>query len=147
MGTVHRINYTVMGEPVATAFRLEALAKRYGAHVLVGEAVAVEAGEDFLFRQVDLLRLGRADKPVKVFELVGRARDASAESKWLVDFEKAMEAWRSRRFADALKAFTALAEARPTDRVVTRYVWRCQQYLVHPPPDSWDGVYEGPDGE
>lgn len=147
MGTIHRINYTVMGEPVATAFRLEALAKRYGAQILVGETVVVEAGEGFLFRQVDLLRLGRADTPVKLFELVGRAEDASTESKWLIDFETGMKAWRSKRWADALKAFKALAEARPEDMVVARYVRRCQQYVVRPPPESWDGVYEGPDDE
>lgn len=147
MGTIHRINYTVMGEPVATAFRLEALAKRYGAQILVGETVVVEAGEGFLFRQVDLLRLGRADTPVKLFELMGRAEDASTESQWLIEFETGMKAWRSKRFADALKAFKALAEARPDDMVVERYVRRCQQYVVRPPPESWDGVYDGPDDE
>ncbi|MEW6430442.1 MAG: CHASE2 domain-containing protein [Myxococcota bacterium] len=147
MGTSHRINYTVMGEPVATAFRLEALAKRYGAHILVGEAVVLAAGEDFLFRQVDLLRLGRAETPVKLFELVGRAADTPTEATWLIDFETGMKAWRSKRFADALAAFKRLAEARPDDMVVARYVRRCQHYVMRPPPDSWDGVYDGPDDE
>lgn len=144
MGTIHRINYTVMGEPVATAFRLEALAKRYGATILVGEEVVVEAGEGFRFRQVDLLRLGRAEAPVKLFELIGREEDSKTEAGWLMDFEKALTAWRERRFTDALAGFKALAEARPKDMVVARYVRRCQHYAVRPPADTWNGVYDGP---
>lgn len=144
MGTIHRINYTVMGEPVATAFRLEALAKRYGATILVGEQVVMKAGDGFLFRQVDLLRLGRAETPAKLFELMGRAEDAATQAKWLLEYEKGLEAWRARRFADALGVFKALAEARPLDMVVARYVRRCQHYVPRPPPDSWDGVYDGP---
>jgi adenylate cyclase len=143
MGTLHRINYTVMGEPVATAFRLEALAKRYGAAILVGEQVALEAGEGFLFRQVDLLRLGRAAAPMKLFELLGRAAESKAQVPWLKEYEKALMAWRERRFDDALAAFRALSEARPQDMVVARYVRRCQQYVVRPPADTWDGVYDG----
>ncbi|MEW5737321.1 MAG: CHASE2 domain-containing protein [Myxococcota bacterium] len=147
MGTIHRINYTVMGEPVATAFRLEALAKRYGAAILVGEPVVVEAGEGFLFRQVDLLRLGRSEAPVKIFELIGRAADSKTHAPWLMDYEKALTAWREKRFTDALTGFKALAETRPEDMVVARYVRRCQQYAVRPPADTWDGVYDGPSDE
>ena len=144
MGTIHRINYTVMGEPVATAFRLEAHAKRYGARILVGETVVVEAGEAFLFRQVDVLRLGRSDAPVKIFELMGRAEDTKTEAPWLIEFEKGMKAWRSKRFADALAAFKSLAETRADDMVVARYVRRCEHYVAKPPPETWDGVYDGP---
>jgi adenylate cyclase len=128
---------------VATAFRLEALAKRYGAAILVGEQVVVEAGEGFLFRQVDLLRLGRAEAPVKLFELIGRAAESKAQAPWLMEYENALTAWREKRFTDALAGFKALAEARPQDMVVARYVRRCQQYAVRPPADTWDGVYDG----
>jgi adenylate cyclase len=145
MGTLHRINYTVMGEPVATAFRLEALAKRYGAWILVGEQVVLEAGDGFLFRQVDVLRLGRAEAPVKIFELVGRAGELATQGPWLTEFEGAMNAWRAARFSDALKAFQALATTRPDDLVVARYVQRCEHFTARPPTAPWDGVYDGPE--
>lgn len=141
MGTVHRVNYTVMGEPVATAFRLEAIAKRYGSRVLVAQPVVDAAGEAFLFRRVDRLRLGRLAEPLEVYELVGRAADRERLAPRLARHEAAMTAWFERRFSDALEAFKALA-ADGEDPLVDRYVARCERCLKTPPPESWSGVYD-----
>jgi hypothetical protein len=144
MGTLHRVNYTVMGEPVATAFRLEAIAKRYGSRVLVAQPVVDAVGDAFLFRRVDRLRLGRLAEPLEVFELMGRAADRDRLGPRLERHEAAMKAWRERRFAEALEQFKALA-AESDDALVDRYVARCERCLSSPPPESWDGVYDGPE--
>jgi adenylate cyclase len=140
MGTVHRVNYTVMGEPVATAARLEALAKRYGVRTLVGETLVEEAKEAFLFRPVDTVRMGREGQPIRIFELLGPLSATGFE--WLRDYEAAYLAWQERRFTDALVAFNGLARSRPDDAVVARYVARCTACVTTPPPESWDEIYD-----
>lgn len=142
MGTSHRVNYTVMGEPVATAARLEALAKRYGVRTLVGETLVEEARDNYLFRAVDTVRMGRDGQPIRIFELLAPLTEASAFA-WATAFEAAHQHYRERRFAEALAGFRALAEQRPTDPVVARYVARCSLCVTAPPPESWGGIYEG----
>lgn len=139
MGTTHRVNYTVMGEPVATAARLEALAKRYGVRTLVGETLAEEAQDNFLFRAVDTVRLGRDGQPVRLFELLAPVAETE-KFVWLRDFEIAHRAWTERRFADAQGAFQKLAEQRPDDPVIARYVSRSAAFSAKPPAASWDGI-------
>lgn len=141
MGTQHRVNYTVMGEPVATAFRLEAIAKRYGSRVLVARPVVDDVGDRFLFRTVDKVEVGRLAEPLEVFELIGRAADREKLGPRLEKHEAAMKAWRERRFAEALEGFKALA-AEADDPLIDRYVARCEVYLATPPPESWSGVYD-----
>lgn len=141
MGTAHRVNYTVMGEPVATAFRLEALAKRYGVRTLVGEALFEEAKDTYLFRSVDVVRLGRTEQPVHLYELLAPLERAD-EFAWALPNELAWTAWRERRFAEAQTAFLELQKTRPDDEVVALYVARCAKALAEPPPLDWDGVFE-----
>jgi adenylate cyclase len=145
MGTIHRVNYTVMGEPVATAFRLEGLAKKYDAHVLVGPGVAVAAGPRFVFRDVDVIRHHRSGEAVAVSELLGRAEDLAAEAPWLARHAEAMGRYRGRQFQAARDLFATLALEKPQDRLVGRYLARCQHYLGTPPGETWDGVYAGPE--
>ncbi len=141
MGTLHRVNYTVMGEPVATAARLEAIAKRYGSKILVAKPVVEEAGGRFLFRTVDKLRVGRLAEPLEVYELLGREADKEKLGPRIERHEAAIKLWRERKFAEALEAFKALATD-ADDPLIDRYLSRCEAYQASPPPESWDGVYD-----
>lgn len=145
MGTMHRVNYTVMGEPVALAARLESLAKHYGARTLVGPTVVEAAGPRFLFREVDTVRLGRSATPVTVSELLGMALELPTEAERVGRFAEALALYKGRRFAEALVAFEALSQERPDDGLTQRYVARCRHYTATPPPEGWDGVFTGPD--
>lgn len=142
MGTLHRVNYTVMGEPVATAFRLESLAKHYGVRTLVGETLVEEAKDTYLFRAIDTVRMGREGQPIRIFELLAPLGERD-QFEWVEQYESAHLAWKERRFAEALEAFTALAVLRPEDAVIARYVKRCGAYVATPPPAEWDGIYDG----
>jgi adenylate cyclase len=138
MGTLHRVNYTVMGEPVATAFRLEAMAKQFGVRTLVGEALEEEARDSFFFRQVDVLTLGREGQPLRVFELLG-ARSKPEGLEWLSDWGTAWKHWGARQFGEAAAAFEGLAAKRADDQVLARSVIAAKQYATTPPPDGWLG--------
>jgi len=129
-----------MGEHVARAFQLESLAKRYGLRILVGPAVPERAGPDFVFREVDTVRLSRGGEPVMVYELVGRTKDLAGRKAALEAHAAALKAFHERRFADALAAFQKLAAEDKDDLVLALYVTRCERFLVTPPPEKWDGV-------
>ncbi|MGV3624461.1 MAG: CHASE2 domain-containing protein [Archangium sp.] len=141
MGTAHRVNYTVMGEPVATAFRLEALAKKYGVSTLCGEAIFEEAKDTYLFRSVDVVRLGRTGEPVHLYELLAPLEHAERFG-WALPHELAWTAWRERRFAEALTAFRELQKQLPDDEVIALYVRRCEKALQSPPPKDWNGIVD-----
>lgn len=141
MGTEHRINYTVMGEPVATAARLEALSKHLGALILVSEDVTQAAGHGFLFRELDLVRIKRKTAPVRVFELLGTRSEAGGRATTISKWNAALAAWRTRRFAEARLMFAELA-ATGQDPMALKYVERCAAFEQKPPPPNWDGVVE-----
>jgi adenylate cyclase len=141
MGTAHRVNYTVMGEPVATAFRLEALAKKYGVRILVTQAVVNRASARFSFRPVDRVRLGRQVLPVRLFELVGLEADLLGPTKAALEvFTRAMADFDARAFAAAKDGFEAYLAQTPGDAVAERFVARCVRYTRAAPAEGWDGV-------
>lgn len=136
MGTIHRVNYTVMGEPVAASYRLESLAKKYDSRILVGPNVPTAAGAAFAFREVDSIRLNRSGAVVRIYELLGVA-DTAHEAE-LMEWSLAMTAWRERRFTEARAIFERLEATVP---LAKRYLRRCEVMLKSPPPDSWDGTF------
>lgn len=141
MGTHHRVNYTVLGEPVATAFRLEALAKGYDARILVTDVVRLRAGPQYVFREVDRVHLGRNPRPIDLHELLGRAAELESAGPRLEKHALAFKAYRERRFDEALGLFRAL-QAETPERVIALHLERCEHFLAQPPPPDWDGVFE-----
>ncbi len=137
MGTEHRMSYSVMGEPVATAARLESIARKWDVRLLVTDSVVEHAGDKFVFREIDTVRLPRREKPVKVYELVGRAAELdSPRLERLQKYAAALGAYQARRFKEARHLFLAMNE----DEATKRYVARSARYEEKPPPESWDGV-------
>jgi adenylate cyclase len=133
MGSVARFDYTVLGDQVNLAARLEALTKEYGVAILVGEATVAAAGDGFVFREVDLVRVKGRAGAAPVFELVGRKGATTS-----ADFPAALALYRARDFAAARDAFTAI----PDDRVAAILARRCAALVDAPPADGWDGVYD-----
>ncbi len=137
MGTEHRATYTVMGEPVASAFRLEAMAKKWDVRIVVTESVVEQAGEKYVFRELDLVRLPRIEKPVRIYELIGKASDLDAgRLERLQKYAVALGAYQARRFKEARHLFMLMNE----DAAVKRYIARSAKYEETPPPETWDGV-------
>jgi adenylate cyclase len=136
MGTVHRVNYTVVGTPVANAFRLEALAKQYGVRALVTERVVQAAGEGLLFRPLDVLPLARDAAPQSVFELLGRRSERVEQLEAVAAWTAAVELFRAGRFDEARARFEPLASS---DALAARYLARCQLFATQPPAADWAG--------
>jgi adenylate cyclase len=140
MGSESRFNYTVMGDAVNLAARLESANKAYGTRNMIGAATARALNGDFVLRRLDRLVVKGKSIPEKVFEIVGRKDEiAESEIERVRAFHAALALYYRRRFAAARDAFAALAEIDPVAKV---YVERCAVYLENPPPVPWNRAFE-----
>ncbi len=137
--------YTALGDAVNLASRLEGANKTYGTWILAGETTWERAREDFLFREVDRVRVKGKTVPTRIFELMGRRSDKAAQSAehhaLAALFGQALEAYHRGAFDEAQALFARCASDF-NDPAAAVYVARCRQYAATPPPSDWDGVYE-----
>lgn len=140
MGTEQKSNYTVLGDAVSFAWRLERENRYYGTYVLCGEQTARIAGDRFLFREVDRVRMKGRPLPVQIFELLG-LRQGTEKPERIKVFEQALLAYHQRRFLEAAELFNR-CHTELGDALSAVYVRRCDHYLDAPPPEAWDGVFE-----
>jgi class 3 adenylate cyclase len=142
IGSEFMMSYTVMGDAVNLASRLEGVNKIYGSHALVSETTMKAAADAIEFREVDRLVVMGQTRPVTVFEVIGRKGELSAsQSALLKRYSEGLAAYRARLWDDALRAFKEALEAVPIDGPSTTFVKRIDGFKTNPPPDDWDGSW------
>jgi adenylate cyclase len=140
MGTGNKMNYTIMGNAVNLAARLEGVNKQYGTWILASESTAQEAGDSILTRKLDRVRVVGINEPVRIHELINMAEYANSNEKKLVEvFEQALQYYETRKWKEAIEGFKeslSIENGGPS----ALYLRRCKNFLLYPPDDSWDGV-------
>jgi len=141
IGSAKRMDYTVIGDGVNLAARLESANKSYGTHLLVSEFTVRALQTDIPMREVDRITVKGKSEPVGVYEPLGAWDEAvHPHVKELFDYSnKGVELYRRRDFTAAKIHFNA-ALALHEDSVCRVYIERCDHFLANPPPQDWDGV-------
>ncbi|MCL2277458.1 MAG: adenylate/guanylate cyclase domain-containing protein [Treponema sp.] len=146
MGTNSKMNYTIMGNAVNLAARLEGVNKQYGTWILASEQTVKEAVRDneniLLYRKLDRVRVVGINEPVRLCELLDMADNAGTQDKKLVSvFHEALEHFENRRWDLAEEGFNEVISIKPSDAPSLIYLERIGKFSVMPPEDSWDSVY------
>ncbi len=140
IGSKRRLSYTIVGDDINLASRLEGVNKVYGSTILVNEVTKEHCGQGIVFREVDIVRVKGRDTPVRIFEPLGLVDEVKDWQKRIAErFAEGLALFRSRQFAEATAIFDSLAEQDPVSR---SFAERTRNLIAEPPPANWEGVHD-----
>ena len=145
IGSELMMSYTVMGDTVNLASRLEGANKEYGGRILVSEATIAGAGGAVEAREIDRLVMLGQTQPQAVFEIMGpRGELTAAQIELRARFAEGLAAYRAQRWEEARRCFEAAILAMPGDGPSLTFIQRIEKLASAPPGENWDGSWRPP---
>ncbi len=142
MGTERKMDYTIMGNAVNLAARLEGVNKQYGSWILASGSTVDSGGREFLVRRMDRVRVVGIFEPVRLFEVLDFKTEAPGDLVRTVElFHEALEVFEAKDWTGAGKLFRAVLDHAPEDGPAKTYLERCARFRKTPPVKDWDGVF------
>ncbi len=142
MGTPKKMDYTIMGNAVNLASRLEGVNKMYGTGILISETTYQAGGNDFTVRKLDRVRVVGINTPVRLYELIEEKSETDSRTiEGLEIFHRGLSLFEEKDWEKAQEVFSLVLDILPDDGPANTYLSRCREYLKKPPKDSWDGIF------
>ena len=142
MGSAKRLAWTVMGDNVNLASRLEGMTKQYRTRIVISEGTYKEVAEHFVCRELDRIRVKGKHRPVVVYELMDVVAARPKYEVLITRFESAMEAYHAQNWRDSAGRFGELLASFPEDGPTQIFLQRALEFMENAPEPDWDGVYE-----
>ena len=142
MGSLTRMDYTMMGDSVNLSARLEGVNKQYKTETMISQ-FTYEGAKDYIeVRELDLIRVVGKNEPVKIFELLDRKGKVDPKKMEVLNFyNQGYELYKNRMWNEAAECFEKALTIDETDGPSLTFFERCITFQVHPPSDEWDGVF------
>lgn len=147
MGSTWRMVYSVLGDSVNLAARLEGLNKHYQTRIIISHDVLHQIVDHAIVRPLDIVAVKGKKKGVKVYELIALKNSnplllpTDDEIEFCNIFDRGVTLYRDKRWDEAIEHFTTIEKEYGKDYATSLYIDRCKHYKKSPPPPNWDGVF------
>lgn len=144
IGSPKHMEYTMIGDGVNLAARLESACKQYSARILISENTCKKLRGTYCIRQIDRILVKGKTEPVVVYEVLDYHSEETFPNlmEVLSCFEKGLAQYHDNKWDKAIESFSAALNLNPTDRISQLYIERCKVFMVLPPGEDWDGVFK-----